>query len=361
MLSASLQARMEQRLLEQQKLQLIINLKVAHDTKQCRVCMKQNKLLQFLFLLCIGFMFEGKAIAQSVYVGENETVSLNVPNVSPGYVDKAIWACSNSAIAFVEKSTTSATIKAIKPFEDYATIELVYVQKYIDAKGFTRAITYTKNFYVRYKYNGSSGTQTMPTKLIIEPEMRVAIGEKVKIPYSFSPNGSSAEIYTSCRPGTFFNGIVNHKDGNYLEGWARAAGKESLRVYFYDKNDESVSAYCTITVYDPTWTTPQSLSIQPIMLLKMKESKRLFVNLTPAKANTLFNWTSDKYAVASVDNGKITAKKQGVANVRVKTSEGLLGQCTVVVVSEKDYIQGIKSAINRAANAVEIVETEFVK
>ena len=58
-------------------------------------------------------MLKGKTMAQSVYVGENENVSLNVPNVSPGYVDKAIWAYCNSAIAFVEKSTASATIKAI--------------------------------------------------------------------------------------------------------------------------------------------------------------------------------------------------------------------------------------------------------
>lgn len=111
--------------------------------------MKHNKLFVVLFLLFIGFLLNGKAIAQSVYVGENETVSLSVPNVSPGYVDKAIWACSNSAIAFVDKSTTSATIKAVKSFDEYATVELLYVQKYVDAKGFTRAITYTKNFYVR--------------------------------------------------------------------------------------------------------------------------------------------------------------------------------------------------------------------
>lgn len=67
------------------------------------------------------------------------------------------------------------------------------------------------------------------------------------------------------------------------------------------------------------------------------------------------------YAVASVDKGKITAKKQGIAKIKVKTSEGLTGQSSVVVVSDKDYIQGMKSAINRAADAVEIAETEFVK
>lgn len=323
--------------------------------------MKHNKLLIVLFLLFIGFMLNGKAMAQSVYVGENETVSLSVPNVSPGYVDKAIWACSNSAIAFVNKSTTSATIKAVKSFDDYATVELLYVQKYVDAKGFTRAITYTKNFYVRYKNNGSGNVSTKPTEIVVEPELKVAIGEKLKIPYSFLPEGSSAKIYTSCKPGTYFNGIVNHTDGNYLEGWARAAGEERLNLYFYVNNDKTISSYCKVSVYDPTWTAPQSLSVQPILLMKPSESKRLFVKLTPAKANTLFKWSSGMYAVASVDNGKIKAKKQGIANIRVKTSEGLTGQCSVVVVYKEDYIQGIKSAINRAADAIEIAEIEFVK
>ena len=314
-----------------------------------------------LFLLFIGFMLKGNLMAQSVYIGENETMVLNVPNVSHGYVDKAIWACSNPAIIFVDKSTTSATIKVVKPFENYETVELLYVQKYIDAKGFTRAITYTKNFYIRYKYNGSNVSQTIPTELVVEPEMRVAIGEKAKIPYSFVPEGSKAKIYTSCKPGTYFNSIVDHTEENYLEGWARAAGEERVRLYFNDKNDESVSAYCTVTVYDPSWTTPQSLSIQPIMLLKIKETKRLFVNLTPAKANTLFKWSSGKYAIASIDNGKITAKQQGISDIKVKTSEGLTGKCSVIVVDDTNYIAGMKSALVRAANAIETAENEIVK
>ena len=204
--------------------------------------MKHNKLFIVLFLLFVGFLLNGKTMAQSVYVGENETVSLYVPNVSPGYVDKAIWACSNSAIAFVDKSTTSATIKAVKPFDEYATVELLYVQKYVDAKGFTRAITYTKNFYVRYKHsgNGSGSVSSKPTEIVVEPELKVAIGEKLKIPYSFLPEGSSAKIHTSCKPGTYFNGIVNHTDENYLEGWARDAGEERVNLYIYKNNDETI-------------------------------------------------------------------------------------------------------------------------
>ena len=39
----------------------------------------------------------------------------------------------------------------------------------------------------------------------------------------------------------------------------------------------------------------------------------------------------------------------------------MTGQCTVVVVPEKDYVPGMKSALKRAADAVVIAETEFAK
>ena len=323
--------------------------------------MKQNNILIVLFLLFMFTGLDGKAVAQSMYIGENETVSLNVPDVSPGYVDKAIWTCSNPAIAFVNKSTIYATIKAVKPFDGNATVELLYVQKYIDSRGFTRAITYTKSFYIRYKYSGSGSTSAAPKEIVVEPELRVALGETVKIPYSILPEGSSAEIWTSCTPGKYFGGIVNYPDEKYIIGRATAVGEESVRLYFYDKNKEQVSSYCHVTVYDPSWTAPESISVPSVVLLKPSESKRLIVKLTPAKANTFFKWSSGKFAVASVIDGLITAKTAGIADIKVKTSEGMTGQCTVVVVPEKDYVPGMKSALKRAADAVVIAETEFAK
>ena len=72
-------------------------------------------------------------------------------------------------------------------------------------------------------------------------------------------------------------------------------------------------------------------------------------------------WSSGKFAVASVKDGLITAKKAGIADIKVKTSEGITGQCTVVVVPEKNYVPGMKSALKRAADAVVIAEIEFAK
>ena len=67
------------------------------------------------------------------------------------------------------------------------------------------------------------------------------------------------------------------------------------------------------------------------------------------------------FAVASVKDGLITAKTAGIADIKVKTLEGMTGQCTVVVVPEKDYVPGMKSALKRATDAVVIAEIEFAK
>ncbi len=307
------------------------------------------------------YLCNSEVRAQIPCVGEEDASTLKVPSVSPGYVDKAIWTCSNSSIIFVDKSTTSATVKATRPFDGTATIELLYVQKYVDSKGFTRSITYTKNYYVRYKYKENGNAQKIPTELVVEPQIRVALGEKAKIKYSFVPEGSSADIYTSLNPQNYFNGIVNHPDGNYLEGWARAAGETSVQIYFYDKNKKCISTYCSVTVYDPSWTIPQSISITPVMLLKKGDEKRLFAKMTPANANTFMRWYGGKYSIATINNGIVLARGTGITNVNVKTSEGLLGRSTIVVVDDESYIAGMKKAINRAANAIEKSEMEIVK
>ena len=59
---------------------------------------KINSLAKLTIVL-LAFIFVEKAYCQSYTVKVGETVTLNVPSVSLGYVDKAIWACSNPAIS----------------------------------------------------------------------------------------------------------------------------------------------------------------------------------------------------------------------------------------------------------------------
>ena len=67
--------------------------------------------------------------SHTVNVGEE--LYLNVPSATVGYIDKAVWACSNSNIAFVQKDDAGAIVKAHAYFSGAAIVELVCVEKYI--------------------------------------------------------------------------------------------------------------------------------------------------------------------------------------------------------------------------------------
>ena len=78
-------------------------------------------------------------------VGVGETKYLSVPSSSRGYIGKAVWACSNSAISFLQKDNSGAQIKVTRSFSGVAIVELVCVETYTDINGRTQAITYSKN------------------------------------------------------------------------------------------------------------------------------------------------------------------------------------------------------------------------
>lgn len=321
--------------------------------------MNVNTLIK-LSILLIAFLATEKVYSQSYSIEVGETLTLNVPTVSLGYVDKAIWACSNSAISFASKSTLSAKITALKTFEGYATVELVYVEKYVDHKGFTRANTYTKNYHIYCKTNGENSS-SVATSISVEPEIKVAIGERANIYYHLYPKGSTIELWTSNSPGKYFNSLTFHKDDGYVEGIARSAGVENVSVYFYNEKDERVSATCKVTVYDPTWVEPTSMSVPNVLLLTVGETKKLLPILTPSSATTLYEWSSDNYSVASVSEGNIKAQKTGTANITIKTSNSLMSQCTVIVSKDKIQIPGFSKALNRVSDLLKSAENENVK
>ncbi len=62
------------------------------------------------------------------------------------------------------------------------------------------------------------------------------------------------------------------------------------------------------------------------------ESKTMEVLFLPSYAtNKTLTWTSSNTAVASVSNGKVTAKKAGTAKITVKSNNGKTSVCTVTV------------------------------
>ncbi len=321
-----------------------------------------KKIFKIIFLLTI-ILCNSKINAKNYTINVGQYLNLEVPSVSLGYVDKAIWGCTNPAISFISKSDFSATITALNAFSGYATIELIYIERYIDNKGHTRANTYRKNFYVSCIESPSGGESTItPTAIYCPPQIEVEIGQKAKIPYSFTPSNASAKIWHDSYPGTNFNGITIFSTENYLEGYARNAGTEEVDIYFYDNNDNKISTTCKVVVYDPTWITPQSISMQTSIVLKKGEIKKLLPQLTPTTATTLFTWTSDNNSVVIINgNHELVAKGNGTATVTVETTNGLICKCNILVIDSETQIPGISKAYQRAQEMLITIENEIVQ
>ena len=78
--------------------------------------------------------------------------------------------------------------------------------------------------------------------------------------------------------------------------------------------------------------TPTSIKIQPTTIsLGAGESCTLTKSVYPSNASTSYTWSSSNTSVATVSNGKVTAKKSGTAYITVKTSNGKTAQCKVTV------------------------------
>ena len=78
--------------------------------------------------------------------------------------------------------------------------------------------------------------------------------------------------------------------------------------------------------------TPTSIRLnQTSLILGTGESYTLTKSVYPSNASTSYTWSSSNTSVATVSNGKVTAKKSGTAYITVKTSNGKTAQCKVTV------------------------------
>lgn len=82
----------------------------------------------------------------------------------------------------------------------------------------------------------------------------------------------------------------------------------------------------------PKPVNPTSVSLNTSsVILGAGESATLTATLQPSNAVKTLTWSSSNTSVATVSNGKVTAKKSGTAYITVKTSNGKTAQCKVTV------------------------------
>ena len=176
-------------------------------------------------------------------------------------------------------------------------------------------------------------------------------------------------VWTASVNGDGFN-LTNGSD--YLEGASNAIKsfnpqKYSARYWTYNTSNQlrhhggqntyqlrysSSSNYFTsatngtYTVYlfkkaVPT-VDPEGITVSPTTLnLTEGETSTLTATVTPADANKYVTWTSSDDAVATVENGVVTAVGAGTATITAKTVNNLTATCSVTVAAAPtvDYVQ----------------------
>lgn len=126
-------------------------------------------------------------------VKPGDEFTLFVPDVSTGYVDKALWSCADPYLVFKHKDEVSATIEVMSGFSGSSVIGLYYTEKYITSSGHTRANTYYKEFIITSTASGSSA----PTSIGLPSVIEIPVGEIKILPAEFTPAGSSSRLSVS--------------------------------------------------------------------------------------------------------------------------------------------------------------------
>ena len=96
----------------------------------------------------------------------------------------------------------------------------------------------------------------------------------------------------------------------------------------------NVNLFSISTETDDKDSEPTSIKLnQTSLTLGVGESYTLTKSVSPSNASTSYTWNSSNTSVATVSNGKVTAKNSGTANITVKTSNGKTATCKVTVKS----------------------------
>ena len=129
--------------------------------------------------------------------------------------------------------------------------------------------------------------------------------------------------------------IISFSDSNTQSATrniqANSTGTTTVSVEVKSTNGDSKSASCQVEVVDTTPIKVDSIKLNKSALsLAIGETETLFADVLPVGAPQTVTWKSDTPSVASVDNGKVTAKAAGTAVITAQAGDKT-ATCTVTV------------------------------
>ena len=151
-------------------------------------------------------------------------------------------------------------------------------------------------------------------------------GKSEKLMATISPNNSTNKSVTwtssDTKVATVSNGTVK----------AVAAGTATITA----KTSNGKTATCKVTVKNPVVAVTGIKLNKTSINLEKGKTTTLTATISPSNAtNKTLKWTSSNTKVATVSNGKITAKAAGTATITAQTANGKKATCKVTVNNPK--------------------------
>lgn len=205
---------------------------------------------------------------------------LSVPDAYDGYIDHAVWACSESAISFKEKDAAGAIIQITRPFSGTAVIELLATEKYLDYQAHTRARTYYKQYLITCI--GGGGASVDDSEIILPENISIGLGEtkNFNILSGNCYNGAFSLKWEHQTPIRFAIYEVNYNTGSINISGAMP-GEGVLKVTTANGHERD----CKIVV-----TAPEIVSGRRTEKVAVADIKSLIANILPiAKAAGIEN------------------------------------------------------------------------
>ena len=269
------------------------------------------KLKRGIFLfLCAFLCFIG--FAQTYTLGIGEIKFLEVPDPPfDGYIYSGAWSCDRPEISFVEKYDYGAKIKIDSYFSGTATVQCIYVYMY----------------YINDRSQVGSGTITYsikcsavpPTSVSLPTEKTIHLDETLTLTPTLTPsNAGTTYRWSSSNTAVATvssSGVVTPKN----------FGETVITV----TTENNLSATCLVTVEKVNAT---SISVTPYKKIIIGDSEKLSYNIYPRNSNNFVTWSSSDETVATVtQEGVVTARMAGTADIKVETDNGKFDVCTVTV------------------------------
>lgn len=165
-------------------------------------------------------------------------------------------------------------------------------------------------------------TDTTPTIVLVRDIKLSSTKEILEVGNTVSLTATVLPAYASNRTVTWTSNNEQVAKVS-ADGIVTAIGKGTANITVCANDGSNVTATAVITVEEKAVKVTKVKLSKTSLTLKPKASTTLKVTITPSKAtNKSLVWSSSNKKVATVKDGKITAKSVGTTTITVKTQDG---------------------------------------